>query len=306
MNEDQISKNLMELNSERIRFKYIADRKNRIECNLQNLKWLLKYIKLGSINYALYRVADKFKKKDYFKTDSYEHDASLRNISDDERIAVYTVIFGKYDHLADPMYITPNCDYYIITNNDEIQSNVWRKFSIPEEIKKQVKNYTNLELARYFKLHPHLLFPDYKYSLFVDGNVQIITDVRPVVAELGNNIIAIHKQPGRDCVYQEATEIIARKKALPTEVKKQISSYLHDGFPEHYGMFQTNVVVREHNTEICKKLMEVWWNEICKYTKRDQLSFTYSLWKSGMQSTDVSILGDNTDINPRFRVSSHR
>lgn len=36
--------------------------------------------------------------------------------------------------------------------------------------------------------------------------------------------------------------------------------------------------------------MEEWWNEMEKYSKRDQLSLPYIIWKNGYSFEDVGII----------------
>jgi hypothetical protein len=38
-------------------------------------------------------------------------------------------------------------------------------------------------------------------------------------------------------------------------------------------------MIRKHNDQYSKDLMEKWWSELKDYSHRDQLSFNYALWK---------------------------
>lgn len=60
---------------------------------------------------------------------------------------------------------------------------------------------------------------------------------------------------------------------------------------EAYGK-ENGCMVRDHNDEFVKKLMNDWQNEIMKYSVRDQLSFPYVCWKNHFVP-DIS----NLDIN---------
>lgn len=302
--EDKQSRELMEKNAQRLK-KYEQERMRSTSLVFNYFKRIFKYIQLGNWSYAAYAFKRAFRVAVTKKDDSKDKVAeSILDIPDTEKLVIYTVLFGNYDALKEPLYITPNCDYYILTNQDVKPDSVWKKYPI-EKFGDQTKGFTNLEKARFFKLHPHLLFPEYRYSMFIDANIQMVTDMKPVFAQLEDNFIAIHNQPGRDCVYQEATEIIEIGKADKTEVMRQMKAYKKEGFPEHYGLFRTCVVVRVHNTEECKALMGLWWNEINKYTKRDQLSFTYALWKLGLDKKAVSNLGYDPRTNPRFIEGVH-
>jgi rubrerythrin len=59
-----------------------------------------------------------------------------------------------------------------------------------------------------------------------------------------------------------------------------------EGFPENYGLLQSNIMFRKHNKEACIKLMKTWSDEVVNNSHRDQLSFNYALWKS----KDVKII----------------
>ena len=80
------------------------------------------------------------------------------------RLVIYTCITGAYDILVDPVAIFPGVDFVCFTDHD-VKRKVW-------QLRNPVHREKNALLtARWHKLHPHELFPDYDYSLWVDGNV---------------------------------------------------------------------------------------------------------------------------------------
>ena len=291
------SQNLMKLNEQRIQA-IEQLRKHNLSLIFNYFKRILKYISMREFEYAFFALKRAFKVVITKKENSSDKVAdNTKKISSDEHLVIYTVLFGNYDSIKEPMYITPNCDYFIITDQKIKADSVWKKYPL-EKFNVQIKEFSNLD--------PHLLFPEYNYSMFVDANLQIITDMRPVFRQLENKFIAIHNQPGRDCAYQEAVEIIVINKAPKNEVNKQMNSYKKERFPKHYGLFRTCVVVREHNNEKCIQLMDEWWKNIKMYTKRDQLSFTYALWKMKLDKKVVSNLGYDLRTNPRFIENLHK
>lgn len=300
--ESQESIKLMEKNLERIKNNESSRKKDK-KLIFNYFKRVAKYISMGQFGYAKYAVKRAFS----VATTGEKMDPVAersRIVNPDERIAVYTVLFGNYDALKNPLFVSEQCDYFVLTNQDIKDQSVWKKYDL-SNFDEETKNFSNLEKARYFKLHPHVLFPEYKYSIFIDANIQTVTDLVPIVEQLGDNFIGIHSQPGRDCVYQEATEILVIKKAPKDQVMPQIKAYKKEGFPEHYGLFRTCVVVREHMNPQCIRLMDLWWENINKYSKRDQLSFTYCLWRMGLDKSAVSNLGYDARTNPRFIESMH-
>jgi len=56
---------------------------------------------------------------------------------------------------------------------------------------------------------------------------------------------------------------------------------------------------------VCKKLMEEWWKEFLTYSKRDQISMPYVLYKNRISISEVGTLGNNVYENPSFRIVTH-
>lgn len=221
-----------------------------------------------------------------------------------DRIAVYTAVIGGYDTIKEPMYVNPLCDFYLVTDQKiELENSVWKVIDVNQY--SECTELGNTSKARFVKTHPELLFPEYEYSIWVDGNIRVIADVLPLVEEMGAKVFASHLHPGNDCIYVEASDIIALQKAKKNDVNTQIAAYRKEGFPEHYGLFETNILIRKNNDDKCKLIDESWWKEMNKFTYRDQLSLTYVLWKNGIGIQDVHVIGKNPRMNPRFRYMKH-
>lgn len=298
--ESEESKNMMKLNEDYLSVYYSSAYQKYINRNVRKLS-LGKLWDEFRTGYFIKRINSMFNPKPLVKERVSQELCDI----EDKKVAVYTVIIGKYDNLHNPMYNSPQCDYYLVTDNDiDTSGTYWNKvdinkYDIPVE-------WSNTKKARYCKTHPELFFKEYEYSIFLDGNFLIVADLIPMVEKLGNSVFATHLHPGNDCVYQEGKDIIALGKSKSSDVNKQVNSYKSQGFPKHYGLFETNVLVRKHNDSICLALDHSWWNEMEKYTLRDQLSLTYVLWKENLGFNFVKILGSNPRMNPRLRYLSHR
>lgn len=220
------------------------------------------------------------------------------------RIAVYTCIVGHYDNLIEPQFVEPGIDYYVFTDVDCPADSVWKKIDIT-----QYKEYYELspsQLNRKIKMLPFLYLPDYDYSLYVDGNIQIEAPVSPVIEEMGNCAFGVHYHRTRDCIYVEKVRIDYLRKADMTIVDKQIEEYKSEGFPHHYGLYENTVLIRKHHDESICHLMEEWWGEYQKYSTRDQLSLPYIIWKTNYDRTKIHIISRNIDKSSIFkRVRSH-
>ena len=221
-----------------------------------------------------------------------------------DRIAIYTCIFGKYDSIQEPMCIPDNCDYYIITDLQLSKSSLWKPIQI-DESKFEIENMTAAEKNRFFKMHPHLLFPEYDYSIYVDGNIKIIADPTAFVNRIGKWGIAMHSHSRRECVYDEITacDIYRRE---PKESLERQKKLLHDeGLPKKYGMCECNIIARRHNDEKVITMMEQWWTYYRQYAKRDQLSWPLVLYKNGIKTSEITTLGSNVGRNYSVRIVRH-
>lgn len=228
---------------------------------------------------------------------------TVSNYFSDKKIAIYTAVFGKYDNVPNPRVTPDNCDFYIFTDSKEHQNSIWRYKEYPKKIEK----YSNIEKNRFLKMHPHILFEEYEYSIYVDGNVEIFSDLTEYINLLKKNGpgIGVHEHDVRVCVYDEILAVRKSGKEDKENLDRHERMIRATGMPSNYGLLQCNIIVREHNKPICINLMEAWWKEFSEYTKRDQISLPHILYKHNIATSDVSILGSSVYKNPSFRILRH-
>ena len=193
------------------------------------------------------------------------------------KIVVYTCITGGYDNLIKPVK-TPCVDYICFTDNVKIDPNGWEIRPIPDGL----DGLTNVKKQRMIKVLPHKYLPEYDISIWVDGSVEVKADVKEFLRGFiyDGHSIFIPEHPARNCIYKEAKAVKAIKKDMTDLPDKQMKKYKEEGFPENYGLVQSNIMVRWHNNEDCIEVMERWAEEIREFSHRDQLSFNYALWKA--------------------------
>ncbi|KAG0585696.1 hypothetical protein KC19_2G030500 [Ceratodon purpureus] len=135
------------------------------------------------------------------------------------------------------------------------------------------------------KMLGHRLFPNARFSIWTDSKSQFRRDPMGVLEALlwkPESDFAISEHGARSCVYKEAVAIVQKHKALPEEVAIQLDAYRLEGMPENLriggrkALAEASVIVREH-TPATNLFMCVWFNEVMRFTARDQLSFPYVL-----------------------------
>lgn len=192
-------------------------------------------------------------------------------------IAVYTAIFGDYDFIKEPSYVEEGVDYYCFTDNPNLESKIFKIIRVGKLFKDNTRN------ARMFKLLPHIFLKGYNYSVWIDGSTKIRgLSLKSLVEEsLKEHCIAVHSHKDRNCIYEEAKECILQKKDDKEAILKQISFYKDRAFPSEVGLVETAQVLRRHN-DTSAKFNEAWFYYLNKYSKRDQLSFNYVAWETGI------------------------
>lgn len=137
------------------------------------------------------------------------------------------------------------------------------------------------------KMLPHRLFPNSRYSIWVDSKSQLRRDPLGVLEALlwrTSSVLAISEHGARSSVYDEAKAVVKKNKATPEEVEVQLMQYRKDGLPEDKrfngkkALAEASIIVR-HHTKSTNLLMCLWFNEVVRFTSRDQLSFPYVLWR---------------------------
>lgn len=246
----------------------------------------------------------------YFKqANSIKKNMHVRNypkslINDCKKIAVYTALYGDYDEIKPIIKKNRFCDYYIFTDQQVDKESGWTKipFDFPDDI-----NMDNVLKNRYIKMHPHILFKNYEYSIYIDASIKIEMDIFRLMGRIGSKIIGLFKHHrGTNCLYKEA-EILLRSKKYPTNtIIEQITRYSNEGFPINYGFFECTIMVRKHMDILCINTMNTWWSEFINGAKRDQLSFMYSLWKNKLSQKDIASLGETYWIEPIFSSEKHK
>lgn len=69
-----------------------------------------------------------------------------------------------------------------------------------------------------------------------------------------------------------------RRKQLLMDLNDSIDSELCNLLMVFVALAEASVIVREH-TPVVNLLMCLWFNEVVRFTSRDQLSFPYVLWR---------------------------
>lgn len=215
-----------------------------------------------------------------------------------KQIACYTCIVGDYDNLQEPLSVSPECDYYLISDKKPKGKTVFQYIDINELLPETITD--NTRKNRFCKINAHKLFPQYRYSIYFDGVFQLDASIAAFVHELPETRIMTSYRHYWSGLYMEAMRVILNKRDAEEIVKEQIEHYWLEGMPENFGSVFCNILVREHNNPICRKIMEDWWSQIEQFSRRDMISFPYVIWKNGYKMNDVKTIMDSYQIETMY------
>lgn len=188
---------------------------------------------------------------------------------------IFTINFGGYDRLREPLFITKGWDYIVFTDND-IKDSIWQ----PRKVDFGMHGHHS---ARYAYINSNLHLPEYDYSIMIGGQLELKGDLDKFVKEnfdMSKNF-NLMKHPCRACIFEEAKLLIKEGMVKGDDIKKlddQMNRYMFNGMPEKFGLSACGIIGRHHNDEV-KKFESIWWDELYGGICRDQLSFDYLRWK---------------------------
>lgn len=228
----------------------------------------------------------------------------IPNYFSDHRIAVYTAVFGPVDEIREPIFTPDNCDFFIFTDQPMSETSAWTRQpmqNMPIEIRQD-----NILMSRYVKMFPDRFFPDYDFTIYVDGKYQVRTDLTEFIQDMNPIGLRMFKHPLRTSVYQEIEACIQHHKGSKPDLLAYSKRLKQAQMPDHYGLLEGGVIVRETHNAQCQTIMQQWWEEFRQYVKRDQLSLPYVLWMNNVQIEQVGQLGETIWSHPAIRKFPHR
>lgn len=220
---------------------------------------------------------------------------------------IYTAIFGGKDDLKEPKMIPLGWDFVCFTDSNPV-SGTWHTIQSKPESDDPVRS------AKIFKVLPHRFLPQYEYSVWIDGNMVVRGNPDALIEEyLAGVNIAVYdhawtKDDSRNSVRAELSALLAmaekgKYKDDPVLMRKQVEAYLQEGFPDNIGLISGMVIVRRHNQSDVVAAMNDWWQEIERYSRRDQLSFNYVAWKDHL---DFKYIEEDSRNNHYFQWVPHK
>ncbi|KAK9049034.1 hypothetical protein SSX86_031998 [Deinandra increscens subsp. villosa] len=210
-------------------------------------------------------------------------------------IIVASAIFGNYDVIQQPTKISEaaskNIPFYMFIDEEteaymrnasaldyRMKVGLWRIIVVHN-----IPYTDSRRNGKVPKLLLHRLFPNVRYSIWIDGKLQLVVDPYQLLERFlwrHNATFAISKHYRRFDVFEEAEANKAAGKYDNASIDYQINFYRNEGLtpyseaklPIISDVPEGCVIIREH-IPITNLFTCLWFNEVDRFTSRDQRNF---------------------------------
>ena len=190
---------------------------------------------------------------------------------------ILTSITNGKDKLIDPPQKFDNCDYIAFVDK-QYDTNIWEQRPIINY--SFIDRFKDRRNAKPYKLISSIMFQKYEYIIWCDGNHQLKKDPEEIYKEYGDFDILLFKHPDRTCTYHEMQAVAQWGMDDNVNVQNQYNYYKGVGMPTEFGLFEMSTFIKK-NCPIINQFDLMWYEQINKFTSRDQISLPFVLWKLG-------------------------
>ena len=219
------------------------------------------------------------------------------------KIAVLTSSIGS-TKLLEPKPFDGVAYHAVVDYEDDNTS--WIKHSIIP-FSSDVR-YKNRRDAKVYKVLPFAFLPDYDYYFWIDSTHTLQANPQEVIDKyLTNSDIAVFKHPQRNCIYIEGEFVKQIKFDHPNLLEDQLEFYKDMCYPKNNGLYELPVRV-QRNTKLTQQMGWMWWEQICMFSSRDQISFPFVCHQLGIKPSilpGVANTIQGNEIMPQLTISNH-
>ena len=190
------------------------------------------------------------------------------------RACVYTALYGTCDRLPEQQVrAASGLDFIAFVGDPALRSDTWQVRPLPPALPSDP-----VRSARYAKLMPHVLLPDYDVSIYIDCSVELLAPPEALLAALLDGRpegFACLRHDLRDSIAAEARAVVELGLDDPVIVRDQLAAYLAAGYAGQGPLIWSGILLRRHLRPDVVTAMEMWWRHVLRYSRRDQVSFPY-------------------------------
>jgi hypothetical protein len=203
------------------------------------------------------------------------------------RLCVYTALLGGYERLNEqPAALESKIPFICFTNDAALRSETWQIRVVPP-----IFTMDPARSQRDFKLRPHVHLPEFDVSLYIDNAVVLSQPPESIFERYPTTSgFWLTKHSFRDTVLSEFMEVISRGLDDPNRVFEQLNHYTlecPEVLEEH--PYWGAILLRDHRRPEVQAMLDVWYANVFRYSRRDQLSANAAFRQVGLAPDAMDI-----------------
>lgn len=191
-------------------------------------------------------------------------------VTETSRLCVYTALFGGYEQLNEqPMALRSKIPFVCFTDDPGLRSDTWQI-----RVVSPVFSMDPARSQRDLKLRPHVHLPEFDLSLYIDNPVLLTQPPEQVFARYDPlKGFWIGRHSFRQSVLDEFLEVARLGLDDQSRVFEQLNHYSLV-YPEILSErpYWGAILLRDHRDPQVRAMLEIWYANVLRYTRRDQLS----------------------------------
>lgn len=212
------------------------------------------------------------------------------------RTAFVTACYGRYDQLPVRTPQTAPVDRWVLVTDDmgvlaDAAVLGWEPMLDPRP-----HMHPNMA-AKVPKLYPGSYVPDCDVVVWVDASATIgPTLMTRCVASVtvNDSVMSLLPHAHRQSLVAEVEASRGLRKYDGMQLEQQIASYRNEGMPDNAGLWATGCIARNYTADEearadLDRFANRWMAEMVKWSFQDQLSFSYTWWRSDMYVSPLAI-----------------
>lgn len=218
---------------------------------------------------------------------------------------VYTAVLGGVDRLRlREQSIQEGACYVAFLDNESLRA-AKRLARPPRKVSpwsiEMISGTTlgsTLLTQRALKLLPHLLFRNARTTLWTDGKLALRSHAAAAVKKMFSDVLGLgaFRHFARNTLFEEFEELFKLAIHDCQAMSQQFKKYCYHAVPLHrLSLLESGVLFRNHSHEKLTEFSCIWFEEVAKGSKRDQLSLPWVL-------NHLNLTGDEFLHTASFRL----
>lgn len=208
-----------------------------------------------------------------------------------QKNCVYTCLIGNYEKLNELRTAADSqIPRFCFTDNELLTSETWTiRLVSPAFPMDSVRS------QRRIKILAHEYLPDFEASLYVDNTVGLKVTPESLFEQYFQNVdIAVPRHSFRETVQDEFLAVARDGLDEPSRIFEQLNHY-QLAFPRVLDErpYWSAILLRQHHRPQVRQAMINWYNQVMRYSRRDQLSLNAAL--VGTETVVRPIVVDNAE-----------